>query len=121
MQRQLAEFDARIAALEASLGVTPSQDEQPQGNSDATASTAAVPLPRRSRGFGRSPYESGVSQRSPPKEVMGFPYVDPLGFVLVRGPNGEVDFSTKGYIRYLNQLDLDQFYTDSFGRTTNSI
>ena len=45
MQQQLAEFDARIAALEASLGVTPSQDEQPQGNSDATASTAAVASP----------------------------------------------------------------------------
>ena len=45
MQQQLAEFDARIAALEASLGVTPSQDEQPQANSDATASTAAVASP----------------------------------------------------------------------------
>ena len=45
MQQQLAEFDARIAALEASLGVTPSQDEQPQGNSAATASTAAVASP----------------------------------------------------------------------------
>ena len=48
---------------------------------------------------------------------MGFPYEAPLGFVLVRGPNGEVDFSTKGYVRYLNQLDLDPFYTDAFGRT----
>ena len=42
MQQQLAEFDARIAALEASLGITPSQDERPQGESDATAATAAV-------------------------------------------------------------------------------
>ena len=49
---------------------------------------------------------------------MGFPYEEPLGFVLVRGPNGEVDFSTKGYIRYLNQMNLDSFYTDAFGRTT---
>ena len=48
---------------------------------------------------------------------MGFPYEAPLGFVLARGPNGEVDFSTKGYIRYLNQLNLDRFYTDAFGRT----
>ena len=48
---------------------------------------------------------------------MGFPYEYPLGFVLARGPNGEVDFSTKGYIRYLNQLDLNRFYTDAFGRT----
>ena len=48
---------------------------------------------------------------------MGFPYEAPLGFVLARGPNGEVDFSTKGYVRYLNQLNLDRFYTDAFGRT----
>ena len=46
-----------------------------------------------------------------------FPYEAPLGFVLARGPNGEVDFSTKGYIRYLNQMDLEPFYTDAFGRT----
>ena len=42
MQQQLAEFDARIAALEASLGITPSQDERPQGESDAIAATAAA-------------------------------------------------------------------------------
>src|SRR4029078_3945387 len=45
MQQKLAEFDARIAAPEASLGVPPSQDEQPQGNSDATTTTAAVASP----------------------------------------------------------------------------
>ncbi len=121
MQQQLAEFDARIAALEASLGVTPSPDERTQqGDSDATAATAAASTAAVSTAAlaspGGSPYESG-DQRSPPKEVMGFPYEAPLGFVLARGPNGEVDFSTKGYIRYLNQLDLDPFYTDAFGRT----
>ena len=116
MQQQLAEFDARIAALEASLGITPSQDEQPQGNSDAAASTAAVSTAALASPGGRSLRIRGL-ERSPPKEVMGFPYVEPLGFVLVQGPNGEVDFSTKGYVRYLNQMNLDHFYTDSFGRT----
>ena len=47
-----------------------------------------------------------------------FPYEPGKGFVLARGPNGEVDFFVKGYIRYLNQLGLDRFYTDAFGRTT---
>jgi hypothetical protein len=46
-----------------------------------------------------------------------FPYEFGKGFVLARGPNGEVDFSTKDYVRYLNQLDLNEFYTDAFGRT----
>jgi hypothetical protein len=120
MQQQLAEFDARIAALEASLGVTPSQDERPQGESDAIAATAAAsPAALASSGgmvsskASDQPYEVA----GPPKEVMGFPYESPIGFVLARGPNGEVDFSAKGYIRYLNQLDLEPFYTDAFGRT----
>jgi hypothetical protein len=47
-----------------------------------------------------------------------FPYVAGKGFILARGANGEVDFSTKGYVRYLNQLDLAPTFTDAFGRTT---
>ncbi len=140
LQQQLAEFDARIAALEASLGVAPSQDERPQasqeelpqtaqdelpqGNPDAAVSTAALAPPGGTvyaKTSGPGPYGAPggmVYQGSPKAEnFMGFPYEAPLGFVLVRGPNGEVDFSTKGYVRYLNQLDLDPFYTDAFGRT----
>ena len=44
-QRKLAQFDARIAALEASLGVTPSQEEPPQGNWGATISNAVLSSP----------------------------------------------------------------------------
>ena len=122
MQHQLDEFDARIAALEASLGITPSQDERPQGESDATAataavSTAAVASPGDTLDTDPGVYEPGSLNKPGPKEVLGFPYEAGKGFVLARGPNGEVDFFTKGYIRYLNQLNLDKFYTDSFGRT----
>jgi hypothetical protein len=125
MQQQMAEFDARIAALEASLGVTPSQDEPPQADSDATVSTAAVASPDGvvyAKASDPGLYDPGPpggmsSKRSPTENVMGFPYEAPLGFVLVRGPNGEVDFSTKGYVRYLNQMDLEPTYTDAFGRT----
>ncbi len=113
MQQQLAEFDARIAALEASLGVTPSQDERPQGELDAIAATAAASTAAYATASDPGPHEVA----GPPGEVMGFPYESPLGFVLARGPNGEVHFSTKGYVRYLNQLNLDKFYTDAFGRT----
>ena len=51
------------------------------------------------------------------KQQGPFPYVPGKGFVLASGPNGEVDFFVKGYVRYLNQLGLDRFYTDAFGRT----
>ena len=121
MQQQLAEFDARIAALEASLGVTPSQDERPQGDSEAIAATAATSTAALASPGGMvsakasdQPYQE---VRDPLRKSTGFPYESPLGFVLARGPNGEVDFSTKGYVRYLNQLDLDPTYTDAFGRT----
>ena len=133
-QQQLAEFDARIAALEASLGVTPSQDKPAQanpdavavippkdkpaqGNPDASVSTAALASP------GGTVYdkssESYVQSTSAKEEKLGpFPYVAGKGFILARGANGEVDFSTKGYVRYLNQLDLAPTFTDAFGRTT---
>ena len=45
------------------------------------------------------------------KQQGPFPYEPGKGFVLARGPNGEVDFFVKGYVRYLNQLGLDRFYT----------
>ncbi len=38
------------------------------------------------------------------------------GFVLARTDVGEVDFSVFTYVRYLNQQDLEDNYTDSFGR-----
>ena len=39
------------------------------------------------------------------------------GIVLARSNNAEVDFSVFTYVRYLNQLALDETYTDAFGRT----
>jgi TolA-binding protein len=133
-QQQLAEFDARIAALEASLGVTPSQDKPAQANRDAVAvtppkdepaegnpdtrvSTAALASPGNMV-YARSS-ESYVQSTSAKEEKLGpFPYAAGKGFILARGANGEVDFSTKGYVRYLNQLDLAPTFTDAFGRTT---
>ena len=42
MQQQVAEFNARIAAMEAELGVTPSKDQPAQADSGAESS---APLP----------------------------------------------------------------------------
>ena len=132
MQKQVADFNARIAAMEAELGVTPSkdqpaqadsgaessaplpasaQDEPAQANPDAHGSTLALATPANSVMDAR-----GVSYLSQ-KQQGPFPYVPGKGFVLASGPNGEVDFFVKGYVRYLNQLGLDRFYTDAFGRT----
>ena len=89
MQRQMAEFDARIAALEASLGVTPSQDEPDQGNSDATASSAAVAAVDgvvyiQIRVPTKPELRGGMGSKGGPnaRRFAGFPYEAPLGFVL---------------------------------------
>jgi hypothetical protein len=39
------------------------------------------------------------------------------GFTLAETPHGNMNFSAWGYVRYLNQKNLDETYTDSFGRT----
>jgi hypothetical protein len=133
-QQQLDEFDARIAALEASLGVTPSQDKPAQANPDAVAVTPANDKPAQGNPDTRastvalaSPNimvydkssDPNVQSTAPKEEKLGpFPYQYGKGFILARGPNGEVDFSAKGYVRYLNQLDLAPTFTDAFGRTT---
>ena len=133
MQKQAADFNARIAAMEAELGVTPSKDQPAQTGSGAESSTAlpasaqdapaqANPDANASNAVLATPANTvmdarGVSYLSQ-KQQGPFPYVPGKGFVLASGPNGEVDFSAKGYVRYLNQLGLDRFYTDAFGRTT---
>ncbi len=68
--------------------------------------------------YTRAPSGMVYEGSSTEKEVKEGPYVFGKGFVLASGTNGEVDFSAKGYVRYLNQLGLDPTYTDAFGRTT---
>ena len=132
MQQQVADFNARIAAMEAELGVTPSKDQPAQANSDAESS-APLPASAQDAPAQANPDANGstLALATPANSIMDvrgvrylsqkqqglFPYEPGKGFVLARGPNGEVDFFVKGYVRYLNQLGLDRFYTDAFGRT----
>ena len=132
MQKQVADFNARIAAMEAELGVTPSKDQPAQADS-GTESSAALPASAQDEPAQTNPdaHGSTLALATPANSVMDargvsylsqkqqgpFPYVPGKGFVLASGPNGEVDFFVKGYVRYLNQLGLDRFYTDAFGRT----
>ena len=132
MQKQVADFNARIAAMEAELGVTPSKDQPAQADSGAESS-APLPASAQDTPAQANPdaHGSTLALATPANSVMDvrgvsylsqkqqgpFPYVPGKGFVLASGPNGEVDFFVKGYVRYLNQLGLDRFYTDAFGRT----
>jgi len=95
VQKQMADFDARIAALETELGVPP----QPQ----EIARIAPPPAAEEDSGG------------SGPKEE--WPYVQGRGLVLEEGDNGGLALGVNGYVRYLNQGGLKAHYTDSFGRT----
>jgi len=43
-------------------------------------------------------------------------FIPGKGFLLANTGFGEISFSAYTYLRYLNQTDLDHYYTDSFGR-----
>ena len=107
MQQQVAEFNARIAAMEAELGVTPSKDQPAQADSGAESS-APLPASAQDEPAQTNPdaHGSNLVLATPANSVMDvrgvsylsqkqqgpFPYVPGKGFVLASGPNGEVDF-----------------------------
>ena len=46
-------------------------------------------------------------------------FVPGVGFQVANTDHGALNFSAYTYVRYLNQSNLDDTYTDSFGRTSN--
>lgn len=110
MATQMGELDARVDALESELErsvpgivIPPSP---PMGAEQAMATNGApAPLP------------------APPPGVLNDPvqeiYQPGRGIVLASGDWGEMSATLITYARYLNQLALDETYTDDFGRTFN--
>jgi hypothetical protein len=108
MQRDMNSFDARIAAIEAQLGVAPPQTAQTAGE------PGQVQDPVIQTAQGQPPGTPPVGGRY--EENTG-PHYDPgRGFILVREEEGELGAGVFSYARYLNQTALDATYTDSFGR-----
>ena len=95
LARQMEEFDRRIQAIESRLesndAVVVAEEKI-----EVTADTRVAAEEDESWG----PYEPGK------------------GFVLARGPMGELNWDVFSYARYLNQQGLDDTYTDAFGRTS---
>ena len=122
LEQQLVERDARIRELEAqakasnasAAGAAPTAVVStpppaapvatPVAPQAATVADAAVPAPETKPD--RVPLESAWGT-----------YEGGKGLVLARTSQGEVDFSAFTYLRYLNQRNLDDSYTDAFGRT----
>jgi hypothetical protein len=120
LERQLAERDARIQQLETKLGAqaaAPITGEPPAPSSTApepprpaTVAATAVPTPAQAAA-------AGAPGTTPDDSHYWGRYEGGKGIVLARSDNAEVDFSVFTYVRYLNQLALDETYTDAFGRT----
>ncbi|MFL5236909.1 MAG: hypothetical protein ACJ8EL_04790 [Rhizomicrobium sp.] len=114
--RKMQDFDSRIHSLEAEM-------KRQKSETAKIAAKAAAPLPAPSQQTVVAANPAVVAaQGSAPgyqPEPEGWGSFEPgKGFVLARGPWGEVSTSLLAYVRYLNQLGLDSTYTDAFGRKT---
>lgn len=74
-----------------------------------TASTPETAIPP-------DPVASSTKQDDDEKNLYGR-YTPNLGFKLVNTEYGDMNVSIYSYVRYLNQLGLDNSYTDAFGNT----
>jgi len=52
-----------------------------------------------------------------PEKVKAPDYIPNAGFLLYDGDKGQIYFRLFSYARYLNQRNLDESYTDAFGKT----
>jgi len=104
LEQELVERDRRIRELEQKLQASGAGSPPP-------ASPASAPAPS-----GATPVVPVTSDMDQPEEQWGR-YEQGKGIVLARSDDAELDFSVFSYIRYLNQLALDETYTDAFGRT----
>lgn len=122
LQRQVGDFDARIRALEVELGATlpkAAVAPQPIGTTNRPAATSLAPQAIDAQATNRLEATSSSPADSLAAEKPRYwgAYEPGKGFVLVRGPLGELGFGVLGYVRYLNKLEVDPTYTDAFGRT----
>jgi hypothetical protein len=113
LEQQLVERDARIRELEEQAkpaAVVPPVAAQGTAPAVPPATTTAPAVVAAT---------SGVDRFREPEETESSwgRYEGGKGVVLVRTEDAEVSFSAFTYVRYLNQLALDDSYTDAFGRT----
>ncbi|EEF61420.1 hypothetical protein [Pedosphaera parvula] len=122
LQRQLGDFDARMKALEVELGAPQSKDTiapQPVAQQPVATTNQVTDLTAPQVATSPPPPEPMPSAGAKAEGWAKFwgPYEPGKGFVLARGPLGELGFGVLTYLRYLNKLGIDPSYTDAFGRT----
>ena len=117
LEQQLLERDARIRELEAQ--VKPAAAAATAVAPVAAPATAPASLPGSATAptaVAATPEEDRFREPEETESSWGR-YEGGKGIVLARSDEAEVAFSAFTYVRYLNQLALDDTYTDAFGRT----
>ena len=126
LEQQLAERDARIRELESQTAKpTVTDGSAPIAVAPvapvAAAATPSAVVPATAEALVDNEPTPMVGQPAAtggtPAEAYWGTYEGGRGIVLARSNNAEVDFSVFTYARYLNQLALEETYTDAFGRT----
>lgn len=108
MTRQMGDMDARIRALEVEL----------HGAAAPSAASVAAPSPApTSIATAPAGDVQPASTQQAESDLTWGRYEPGKGFVLVRSDLGEASFALVSYARYLNQTNLEDSYTDHFGRT----
>lgn len=115
MAAQMGQLDARIDALEGELQQTVPGITIPPPDAEVHQTASAQPqIP------GEAPILTTDTKRASNGAIVDAydEIYDPnRGIVLAAGEWGELDMTLVTYARYLNQLGVDETYTDSFGRT----
>ena len=120
MRQQLDEqakaFEKRIAALEQQVNAEGGQSTLMTSSASTAAATTEVTAAASPATQSSAPASDAMSASS---EQQWGKFEPGKGFVLARTDMGEMDFSAFTYARYLNQLALDESYTNSFGKTSD--
>jgi hypothetical protein len=113
LERELQQKDAKIQELQ----------KQKAGQTPPSGPTAIVP-PAQTGATTSAPPAQGATSAAPasaataaapaPRKTWGS-YTPNLGFKVVDTDRGDMSVSIYTYVRYLNQKDLDNTYTDAFG------
>ncbi|EJL22622.1 hypothetical protein [Novosphingobium sp. AP12] len=134
IEDRLRALEANQSRLEDELRARDARIEELEGQRAATAASApasvggAAPGVITAEGMAQAAGTPPVSPASggalssfgkPAEEARWGTYEGGKGLVVARTDQGELDFATFAYARYLNGKDLDKTYTDSFGRTSN--
>ena len=121
MLELIKQLQDRVTKLENAQGMAAKPPADPAKQEPAAVVPVSKPTPIPDVLADRSPeqqQEDDLLKRDDSRRGFGG-YTPNIGFKLADTKYGDINLSIYTYIRYLNQLGLDDTYTDAFGNTKN--